>query len=775
VRGKHASVPGAGFDAGASGPLKGVTILDQQFPGGGLRLVVEAAFGANLTGDPNTWAWTDITTDVEIGNNRKIMITVGKQDARSTSSPAQMTLTLNNRQNAYSKSPFSSNWPNVRRGLPVRVRAVFGGDDVAGSKKLFQGRAVSLQPGFDVTGRWAVVTLTAAGTLRRLGQGNQPLLSTLRQYTPGVSNLVAYWPLEDPTGAIAFAPAGPLGAAPMTSIGAVSAHSNTTIVASDALPTLGGSTGSTLVGFIPSYVSTGAVQIRMVVNWPTASGALPDGTVVLRLFTLGGTAARFDVLYGTGGSLKLNVYDPVGTLIFNGVAATFNVDGTSGALGLALSTSGSDIATMVTYYKIGAGSAGYSSNTVTARTIGTPQYFSILPTGIANSTFSLGHITVQSQSSDIFELGGPLNAYDGEYSYDRVTRLLALVGAPTPTVFGDGMSFPQRMGPQRIDTLINLIRECEATDAAIVTDGHNDSLTFDSHLLLENLTPALTVDARTQLMPPFAPVDDDQQLRNSWTVAQRGGPSVSFSLTDPSNLQSTVNAGVYPDSATINVFGNADAAVGTQTGGFGVKAQQNLASWLAHQFTPDGYRVPSFQLAFHHNPELMSPFVTNTNVDCVMRMDVTHLADVYPQMPPWTQQYMVLGYTYMIDKFLWDTTVNVVPYDPWHVALVAKPSGDTGENVARCDTVSSQVGLPVAPGANSIQVYSADKSAWTTTADDFPLTIAVQGIPVTVTAITGGTSPQTFTVDPTTVTKALPAGADVRLWNPPVIAIGGVT
>ena len=60
-------------------------------------------------------------------------------------------------------------------------------------------------------------------------------------------------------------------------------------------------------------------------------------------------------------------------------------------------------------------------------------------------------------------------------------------------------------------------------------------------------------------------------------------------------------------------------------------------------------------------------------------------------------------------------------------------------------------------------------------ADDFPLTVRVAGLPVTVTNITGASSPQTFTVDPATVLKSLPANSDVRLWNPPVIALGGVS
>ena len=60
---------------------------------------------------------------------------------------------------------------------------------------------------------------------------------------------------------------------------------------------------------------------------------------------------------------------------------------------------------------------------------------------------------------------------------------------------------------------------------------------------------------------------------------------------------------------------------------------------------------------------------------------------------------------------------------------------------------------------------------WTTRADDFPITAEVGGIPVTVTGIAGTTSPQTFTVDPATVTKALPSGAPVAVYRPPALGL----
>jgi hypothetical protein len=62
---------------------------------------------------------------------------------------------------------------------------------------------------------------------------------------------------------------------------------------------------------------------------------------------------------------------------------------------------------------------------------------------------------------------------------------------------------------------------------------------------------------------------------------------------------------------------------------------------------------------------------------------------------------------------------------------------------------------------------------WTTTASDFPFDINVAGMRLTVTNITGASSPQTMSVTPAVngVQKTLTAGADVRLWFAPILSL----
>lgn len=759
----------AGFQrrlANLPGPLQGaspvgVPILQQQFPN--LSLILEFAFGAKLAADPGTWAWTDVTSDVQVDGGKKIQVQIGRTDARTVAGPSQISFTLDNRRNLYSRSALSPNWPNIARGLPVRLRISGAAEAV-----VFQGRASTFTPAFDTTGAYAVVAVVANGILRRLGLGQQPLLSTMRTYTPSVSNLVAYWPMEDQASATSLAPAGTNTASPMTMVGPVQLHSNTAVVSSDALPVLN---ASSVVAWVPSYGATGAVQFRVLVVWPATGSTLPDQTIVARLFTTGGSVGRWDITYGSGGTLKLTGYSATDSTVvaYAGGAIAFNVDGTQGQLNLSLTTSGADIAIQFSTYQIGSAATGGITDTAPGQTVGVVTQLQLMPFGVS-TTIAMGHVTVQSQASDIFENSLPLNAYDNEYASSRVNRLLGLVGISNGTAYTDGVHNVTRMGPQRIDTVLNLIREAEATDAAYLTDGLSDSVIFSSRVSGENLGAIQTWDATQHLMPPFAPVDDDQQLRNQWTVQQRNGSTAVY--TDTSSPNSVANVGLAPDSVTVNVYAN---QTGTQTGMFGNRYLQNLASWLVNLSTPDGYRVPSLTVAFHRNPSLLARFVRLAGLDGTFRIDLSNLAQIYPQMPLGTQRLLVVGWTHAIDQFTWTTTVNVAPYDPYLVGVVAAPSGDASANLTRLDTVGSSLAAPAAAGAASLSVSSSDIGLWTTNSDSFPFAIKVGGIQITVTNISGSSSPQTFTVDPTTVLKTLAVGSDVRLWSPPVLSMGGTS
>ncbi len=68
---------------------------------------------------------------------------------------------------------------------------------------------------------------------------------------------------------------------------------------------------------------------------------------------------------------------------------------------------------------------------------------------------------------------------------------------------------------------------------------------------------------------------------------------------------------------------------------------------------------------------------------------------------------------------------------------------------------------------------AAGSPLWTTTAGDWPFDIEVGGERMTVTAVTGTSSPQTFTVTRSvnSVVKSQYAGTDVRLFQPAILSM----
>jgi hypothetical protein len=72
-----------------------------------------------------------------------------------------------------------------------------------------------------------------------------------------------------------------------------------------------------------------------------------------------------------------------------------------------------------------------------------------------------------------------------------------------------------------------------------------------------------------------------------------------------------------------------------------------------------------------------------------------------------------------------------------------------------------------------VDTTNAASPLWTTNAADFPFDINVAGERMTVTNISGSSSPQTFTITRSVngVAKAQTAGTDVRLFFPAIVSL----
>src|SRR6266498_4698945 len=126
---------------------------------------------------------------------------------------------------------------------------------------------------------------------------------------------------------------------------------------------------------------------------------------------------------------------------------------------------------------------------------------------------------------------------------------------------------------------------------------------------------------------------------------------------------------------------------------------------------------------------------------------------------------LVIGYTETLNNYTHRISFNCVPYSPYEVLEfdLADSRIDPGDESTLSSGVTST--------ATSLSVASAG-FLWTTAGGDLPVSIMVDGEEMTVTAISGASSPQTFTVirSVNSVVKSHSIGAVIRLKRPGVTA-----
>lgn len=708
---------------------------------------VEAAWGADLAAAESTWVWSDITGDVRMDD--AIAIRIGKANESSKAQPAELRVTLDNRAGAYSLGGQAANWPYVRQNTPVRVRV---DPDGAGWFTRFVGGAVSWQPSWDITGNEATVNLTAAGVLRRIAQHNAPVLSAMHRNFLDDADVVAYWPCEETgeTGGFASAIEGhpPMAISGVEEYPYPKFASDDTFACSADLPEINLTTWR---GSVPSYTSTGNVDVRWLMKAPN-DGINGVQATIISIHTAGGSINRWDVdyVFADAGDIKLYSVNAAGTRT-ELVYTQFAVDATSRWWQFWAAQQGADILWTIANMPLNQLATGGNSGTIVTSTLGRVTAITVCPNSNISDTV-LGHVVVRKSVGNLTSEYAPLNAYIGETTQDRVERLCE-ENELAYTQVGAASSDTLRMGRQSVAPLSDLLEEAETAGLGVIYDGPRAGV---SHLLgidKINQSVTLTLDASLgQLGGPIEPVGDDQRVTNKVTVTRKDN---SFKAV-AADQDSIDDIGVADSSYTASVESDLAAA--------------DHAGWALHSglTASDTYRYPTAKIALHRNPELVTTWLATDLGD---RVDLTNISSVVSQHAPGTVACLLEGYSERIDQFRWDVQLNLSPYDVWQVGRYAADTSDTTAFLARLETDGSTLNSAALAGATSLSVATASGPLWTTTADDCPLIVDVGGIPVTVTAISGASSPQTFTVTGATVTRALPAGLSVAMHNPPVLGV----
>ena len=614
---------------------------------------------------------------------------------------------------------------------------------------------------WDKSGSDGWVPVQGAGVLRRLGgQGQERLRSPIhRMYSRDTRGPtlypMAYWPMEDGEQANVLASVTP-------SQGAGALDNNVTLSSDDTIP---GSLPLPVIG-----VDADVYAVRFPVSGHTPSNGwsvhwmmkMPDpGTMVnvpIAELSTTGDATVWQV-QSFGGDVRVVAGDGVTALDSFTTTPTAFFDewvhvhlsvSTSATVTIRWRRVGSDT---VQNAAVGFGGSISDIGRVKRVTLGTG--------GAGAVTLSVGHLAVFNVSAAATTvLWDADNGWQGETAGNRLLRLSDEAGVPL--VFVGDPAETAAMGVQRVGTLLQLLRECETVDLGVLYEPREMvglAYRAKSSLYNQDALLALTYGAAGEVVPPLHPEPDDLLTANDVTVTRSGGAGAgvgsSARAVQTSGPLAVATIGTYPGSADVNGVSDLDLA--------------NQALWRVHLGTVDEDRFPvvSVNLAALGNAGKTALLTAAQVVDVGDRLTIDTPPDF---LPPDNIDQLVQGYGEEFGQFEWRLELNCSPASPWRV-LVWQAAGATPDPdaPARFDSGGSTVASSFVAGTGtSLSVAIATgHPLWTTDSADMPFDILVSGVRLRVTAISGASSPQTFTVTQAPVngaTKTIPAGDEVRLW-----------
>ncbi|QIP87641.1 hypothetical protein GLX30_30480 [Streptomyces sp. Tu 2975] len=632
-----------------------------------------------------------------------------------------------------------------------RTWTVNGGASISNRKIRFLGEVSSWPVRWGTGGDDVYVEVEAAGILRRLGQGAAPLKSTLRRTIPNESTLLAYWPFEDEEGSTRVASA--MAGGPSLNGQGLDFAADSALAGSSPLAKFESDSGATralFFGSVPdSAVPAPQWSVEFAFNADSLETAYQD---FIRVGTTG-TVDSWTVGMSSTGFRILGQFDGAAAGLYSVTDTWANISGTApvgdwyrcelyirqfhASIEIYLRWKQGDTVVMDFFTT--------RSDSIVGRVTGIGA-----PVGGSQADMdgiSIGHVAVFSNTQTIFneaDLG-----FTGETAGFRMKRLCSeeevsffLHGNTNQEVF---------VGPQRPARFLDLLQEAADADHGILYEERDQTaLAFQDRRRLYNQTPDLTLDyaGSDGLVVPLEPVDDDRYLRNDVMVQRQGGSSArAVQETGPLSVQAPPDGvGIYSEQTTLTLYNDDQLP--------------QHASWLLHMGTWDETRYPTVTVLLQNAVHLIDDVA---RVDIGSRLDITNPPT---WLPPDTIELMAQGYTEILHQYRWELSFATSPAGPYRTAVV-------GAAASRIDTGGSELAAGVTSSATALSVTTTSGPLWTTNGAHVPFDITVGGERMTVTAISGASSPQAFTVTRSvnSITKSHSAGAAVQLFAPVAIPL----
>lgn len=628
--------------------------------------------------------------------------------------------------------PANSNGGHVQSIRSVSVEA-----------ERYCGAVTAWPPRWDMSRNDEYTPIVAAGVLRRIGQGAGTAASALRRHWRHELAPTAYWPLEEGSTAVRGEPAVTSGR-PMATAGPVVFGGSDRPPGSAAAVAV--AAGDSMAGEVGVAASTTAWTVAWCLSRDSSSAA---GSVIVTWETPGGSsgAVRWRATASiTGGTLTVARVDDTGAATT--VLTVSSLDWSAWSLvTVSCEEDGADLYVDATVEKAdGSGDSGTGNATVAGQGTDAVTRVTVTTSGAGTSPCALichiGVLAAFITADQLTALAAAASGWDAQPATDRVEAVCRQEGILLSTPAGDGGS--TALGVQQPDPALSLLREAERSAVGLLYERGPGLAYLPRESRQAPSTPwpdvagPLTVSF-DELAEVPEPTDDDQRLRNSWTVSQRDGGQAT--VTDQASVDAV---GLYDDTVTINT-----AYVGEL---------RHQAGWRVHAGTVDDMRWPRVAFDLSRAAGLWDVWPGICVADRLL------LTDPPDGLPPDDVRQVIEGWTEWLAPYSWRVALSASPAAAWE----AHEYGDDTTAVARYDTAGAELAAGVTSSATALTVATTSGPLWTTAAADLPFDIRLGGERITVTAISGASSPQTFTCTRAVngVTKAHDTGAAVELWTP---------
>lgn len=315
------------------------------------------------------------------------------------------------------------------------------------------------------------------------------------------------------------------------------------------------------------------------------------------------------------------------------------------------------------------------------------------------------------------------------------------------------------MGIQSTKSYVQSMQDVQATDMGYVYEPRNIlGLGYRTRTSMYNQPVMLDLSYEgNDLSGTFSPVRDNRGSVNDMTVVKDFGAKGRYELTE--GTRSTQNPpngiGRYRDEQTISLYRDRDLV--------------SQAAWRVFVGTRDDLRVDTITIALE-NPRI------GDVADNVYRFytadigDRIQLTDLPLLLLPDDMELSIVGYTETFDQFQHTITFNCVPGSAFAVGQTVETTSTTSSKT-NSQTTTLNEALDTTETGVDVAIESGS-ALWTTSGVDFDIVIG--GERMTVTSVSGASSPQTFTVTRSVngVVKSHSTGASVQLFKKTYTALG---